>query len=168
VSTRRVWATGALFGLSWLVRPEMALFAASFLGAALFVDRGGRRRAVAWVGATAVIPVGFEVFRAGYYASLLPNTALAKDASGSAWRQGLTYVRDFASPYLLWIPVLALVAITAFAARRLTAGGGRDPLVVAAAPVLGGVLAVSYVCRVGGDWMHARLLLPPLFAILLP
>jgi len=168
VSTRRVWATGALFGLSWLVRPEMALFAVLFLVAALVVDRGGRHRAVAWVGATAVIPVAFEVFRAGYYASLLPNTALAKDASGAAWRQGVTYLGDFVVPYRLWIPAVALAVIAAFAVARLAGDGRWDRLVVAAAPVVGGTLVALYVVRVGGDWMHARLLLPPLFALVLP
>jgi arabinofuranosyltransferase len=40
--------------------------------------------------------------------------------------------------------------------------------VIAAAPVLAGLLQGLFVVRVGGDFMHARMLLPPLFALALP
>jgi arabinofuranosyltransferase len=35
-------------------------------------------------------------------------------------------------------------------------------------PVACGVAHTAYVVRVGGDFMHARFLLPSLFAVLLP
>ncbi len=39
---------------------------------------------------------------------------------------------------------------------------------VALAPVVGGLATVLYVVRVGGDFMHARMLLPSVFCLLLP
>jgi arabinofuranosyltransferase len=44
----------------------------------------------------------------------------------------------------------------------------RSKLLVAAAPFLGGLLHGLYVVRTGGDFMHARFLLPSLFAVMLP
>jgi arabinofuranosyltransferase len=44
----------------------------------------------------------------------------------------------------------------------------RQRLVVLAAPVLGGAAHALYIARVGGDFMHARLLLPGLFAVVMP
>jgi arabinofuranosyltransferase len=37
-----------------------------------------------------------------------------------------------------------------------------------AAPLVAGLAQAAYVVRVGGDFMHARMLLPALFCVLLP
>ena len=49
----------------------------------------------------------------GYYGLLVPQTAIAKDATGSKWDQGLTYLGNFAAPYALWLPLVLLIALAA-------------------------------------------------------
>ena len=69
-----------------------------------------------------LLPVGYQIFRMGYYGLLVPQTALAKDASGSKWGQGLIYLGNFTGPYALWIPAVLLIALGAvLAARRVAA-----------------------------------------------
>ena len=44
------------------------------------------------------MPVGYQIFRMGYYGLLFPGTALAKDASGAKWSQGFVYLANFNQP----------------------------------------------------------------------
>src|SRR6185437_9943304 len=92
-------------GLSVLVRPELALIGGLALVMMLIAARGWRRRLLI-VLAGGLLPVGYEIFRMGYYGLLVPGTALAKDASGSKWTQGLVYLTNFNRPYLLWVPAV--------------------------------------------------------------
>src|SRR5690606_19370427 len=101
--------------------------------------------------------------------SLVPNTALAKAGSRSRWHVGWAYLRDLVQPYWLVLPLAALLlAVLVPLAVRAAAAGRRR--IVAALVVLpaGGLLDGLYIVRVGGDYMHGRLLLPALFALLVP
>lgn len=165
------WSVGTavIIGLGPLVRPDLGLIAAPLLLALLVVSKTGWRRWLAMVGAAAALPLGYEVFRAGYYASLVPNTAIAKDAAGSAWSHGAIYLRDFTGTYTLLLPLVALVLL-AWLPAAVARWRQRDPAgaSVLAAPVVGGLMHAGYVVRLGGDFMHARLLLPATLAVLLP
>lgn len=69
-------------------------------------------------------------------------------------------------PYALWLPlVLALLALSLLV-RDARVAPGTLPLVLA--PVLPSPLLTVYVLRLGGGFMHARMLLPPLLLLLLP
>lgn len=116
------------------------------------------------------VPMAYELFRMGFYASLVPNTAFAKEASAAWWSQGLLYLRDFLRPYSLLVPLAAAALLLAAGAHqwRRHEARARARLLVAAATVAGGLLHGLYVVRAGGDFMHARFLLPSLFAVLLP
>ena len=57
----------------------------------------------------AVLPVGYQIFRMGYYALLVPNPAVAKDASGSKWHQGFIYLGNLFGPYTLVLPVIMAI-----------------------------------------------------------
>ena len=59
----------------------------------------------------------YQVFRMGYYAALVPNTALAKAAGGSRWSQGWYYLGNFVLPYGLYVP-LAVFAAWLWLGRR--------------------------------------------------
>jgi arabinofuranosyltransferase len=135
---------------------------------------------------SAALPAVYEVFRAGYYGLLVPATALAKEAGVPRWDRGMTYLHDTVGAYWLWVPalLLALAALGLVRPRLARVGNeasGGDPdarrtrtwdragsVAVALVPVLGGVAMVLYVVRVGGDFMHARMLLPAIFCLLLP
>jgi arabinofuranosyltransferase len=171
-------------GLSVLVRPELALIGGLALVMMLIAARGWR----AWVlivVAGGLLPVGYQIFRMGYYGLLVPGTALAKDASGEKWSQGFVYLANFNAPYGLWVPVILLVvlAVLVLAARsgawwmRSPAQGderGRAarlvqcPRTVVVFIVVSGLLQALYWIRQGGDFMHGRVLLTPVFCMLAP
>src|SRR5439155_556575 len=46
----------------------------------------------------------------GYYGALAPQPAVAKEASRAWWSAGWTYLRAFADPYWLWVPLVVLLA----------------------------------------------------------
>ncbi|WP_342318575.1 hypothetical protein [Corynebacterium mayonis] len=148
-------------GLSWLVRPEFALYG-GVTGIVLLA--ANPRKAAGILAAALPVPVGYQVFRMGYYGLLTPHTAVAKSAADSEWAQGFGYLKDFVGPYALWLPVLVAVALGLW---LLHDAYGREAAIVLL--VVGCALVhVLYVLRVGGDFMHGRMLLLPLFALLLP
>ena len=149
-----------LVGLGPLVRPDFAIVTAVFLVAGWVITRPAWRRTLGLVAAAAAVPLAYEVFRAGYYGTLVPLPALAKSASGAEWARGLEYALRFIKPHLLYVP-LALLALAA--GRSLP----RQRVVVAA-PIIAGLLLAVFVVRVGGDFMHGRLLLPSTLLLVSP
>lgn len=169
-------------GISVLVRPELALIGGLAL-ILVFVAARGRRRRLLIVAAGGLLPVAYQIFRMGYYALVVPGTAVAKEAGGANWTQGLAYLTNFTTPYLLWLPALLVVLLGAvllctrlrpwrrhaiprdlgWLARTL-----QSPPVVVAFFVGSGLLQAIYWIRQGGDFMHGRVLLTPLFCVLLP
>jgi len=173
-------------GLSVLVRPEFALIGGLALVMMLVAASDWARRGLI-LAAGGLLPVAYQIFRMGYYGLLVPQTALAKDASGSKWDQGAVYLRNFTSPYALWIPTVLLIALGAMlVAGRLGPGGREDdpgggrrtqtrlaarvqsPAAVVAFMVLSGLVQGLYWIRQGGDFMHGRVLLAPMFCVLAP
>jgi arabinofuranosyltransferase len=172
----RAWPVAFVLGLAPLVRPDLALFGLLVAVALVVLEvRRGWLRLVGLAGVAAAVPLAYEVFRAGYYGLLVPSTALAKEASTARWRQGVYYLLDLVTPYLLWIPVpVLLVGVLALLGGRRRTGQKVSrrirlaTVAVAAVPVLGSALLALYVTRVGGDFMHGRMLLPALFCLVLP
>ncbi len=170
-------------GCSVLVRPEMALIGGLALIMMLIAAQGWRSRVLIVV-AGGLLPVGYQIFRMGYYGLLVPGTALAKDAAGDKWSQGLIYLSNFDRPYALWVPaillpVLGLVLWTSAGRRgriRRETPAGRSRLVrrvqspsaIVIFIVGSGLLQALYWIRQGGDFMHGRVLLVPLFCLLAP
>lgn len=170
-------------GLSVLVRPELALIGGLALVMMLIAARDWRRRAII-VAAGGMLPVAYQIFRMGYYGLLFPGTALAKDASGSKWSQGFVYLANFNQPYLLWAPAILLAGLAAVVwvtPRRPRPGRGvvtrdngwlarmvQSPAAVVIFFLFSGLLQAVYWIRQGGDFMHGRVLLTPLFCLLTP
>lgn len=162
----RTWPIAVVAGLGPLVRPDLALFSVVALPALLVLLRPGRRRALGLLAVAAALPLVYQVFRMGYYGLLTPNTALVKEASEANWARGWAYFADLVQPYWLWLPLLVLAAAVVAVARTSTVD--KTFVVLSAVPVVGAVLLMLYVMRVGGDFMHGRMLLPALFCLLLP
>lgn len=170
-------------GCSVLVRPELALIGGAALIMMMIAARSWRRRGLI-VLAGGLLPVAYQIFRMGYYGLLVPGTALAKDAAGDKWSQGLIYLANFNQPYALWVPVVLLVVLGVmlmFARRRpsfmrpaLAPDYGRvaravqSPAAVVTFMLVSGLLQALYWIRQGGDFMHGRVLLTPLFCLLAP
>lgn len=170
-------------GLSVLVRPELALIGGLALIMMLIAARGGRRKVLIVV-AGGLVPVAYQIFRMGYYGLLFPGTALAKEAGGAKWPPGWMYVANFDEPYLLWLAAVLLVALTVvllvtrsrpwWIRRAAPPGYGRlsrmvqSPSAVVIFILVSGLLQALYWIRQGGDFMHGRVLLTPLFCLLAP
>jgi len=166
---RRSLALAVLIGLGPLVRPDLAPFSACFLVALLLLARpAGRRTAVGLVAAAIALPLVYLIFRMGYFAALVPGTALAKEAGLPYWERGFGYLGNLVLPYALPLPLAAL----GWRWWRLVGPAWREgrhrAAAVAVAPVAGALLHTLYVVRLGGDYMHGRMLLPGLFAAVMP
>ncbi len=159
-----------LIGLGPLIRPDFAIFTVAFL-AGLFILSPQRSWGQSFriVAASLALPLAYQIFRMGYYAALVPNPAFAKEASASYWSQGWRYLLDLLQPYWLLVPLLGLASLSWFPSqcqrwkRRDVTG-----VALAALPIAAGLIYALFITRVGGDFMHGRLLLPALFAVLLP
>ncbi|MDT5145964.1 MAG: arabinofuranosyltransferase, partial [Mycobacterium sp.] len=178
-----VGALAFVAGFSVLVRPELALMGGLALVMMLVAARGWRRRVLIVV-AGGFLPVAYQIFRMGYYGLLVPGTALAKDAAGDKWSQGMVYLANFDAPYAVWVPLVLLVplGLLLVAGRRrrsflrplLAPDYGRaaravqSPPAVVAFVLVSGLLQALYWIRQGGDFMHGRVLLAPLFCLLAP
>jgi arabinofuranosyltransferase len=163
-SRRRAGWLAFTAGLGWLIRPDMAIGTVAFLAALWYIVRPGWRRLALLAVIAGALPAAYQVFRMGYYGLLVPNTAVAKDAAHIRFHQGLIYLLDFATPYRLWVPLFLLLVIFLLTAGRLS----RADVVRCSAAAGAALLMALYVTAIGGDFMHARMLLPALFALLLP
>jgi arabinofuranosyltransferase len=160
-----------VLGIGWLVRPELMLYSIAFLITVIVVqwrsDTWTSRIRIALV--AFALPIAYQVFRMGYFGELVANTAIAKEGTRVRWTRGWRYFRDFVDAYWFAIPVVLLLAggyVPLGIALR-----GRDhkraALVIAAFFVAASANAL-YIVAVGGDYEHARLLLPPVFAVCAP
>ncbi|MDY5785065.1 hypothetical protein [Corynebacterium sp.] len=148
-------------GLSWLVRPEFALYG-GVTGIVLLTY--SPRKTLGILAAALPVPAAYQIFRMGYYGLITPHTAVAKSAADSEWAQGAGYLWDFLGPYALWAPLAVAIAVGVW---LMADARGRELAIVI---IVVGCAAfhVLYILRVGGDFMHGRMLLLPLFAMLLP
>lgn len=175
MTMRGARAAAFAIGCGPLVRPDLLVFSVGFGAALVVIARGAsvpRLSTGQWAGLAIVgtaLPLGYQVFRMGYFAALVPNTALAKEASAPYWAQGWQYALDFTGVYVLWLPAMAAAAWAGallWSARRTERLPAEAALVLA--PMLSALAHALYVTRVGGDFMHGRLLLPSLLGFLLP
>lgn len=164
-----VWA-----GLSWLVRPELALYGGVII-IVLLLAQDSWRKALGVLAWAIPLPLAYEIFRMGYYGLLTPHTAVAKSASDSEWGLGAAYLLDFLGPYGLWIVAILLAGMVWWQAHQRRGSEPQETRwrlasdrTVVAIMVGCALLHIIYVIRVGGDFMHGRMLLIPFFALLLP
>lgn len=171
-TSHAVYVGAFIIGLGPLVRPDLAMVSFVFGMAWLvltwsFWRRAWLRRLVS-IGASAMaLPLCYQIFRMGYYAALTPNTAFAKEAFESRWEQGLHYVDHLLNPYALGWPLGLCVVLGVWCALRQWRTR-RDVALLCVAALVSAVWQVIYVVKVGGGFMHARLLLPAVCLALLP
>ena len=155
----------AVLGLGPLIRPDLGLFSAAFLTTQLSLSRPGLRGSTRTIGMALALPAAYQLFRMAYFAATVPNAALVKEAGRSQWRRGLAYLENHATTYHLAVPG----ALVGGWAGRWLAGSApaseRRLAVLVGAPAAAALLHAGYVIRVGGDFMHSRLLLPATFGL---
>ena len=154
-----------VLGLGPLIRPDLALFSAAFLTTQRSLSRQGLLGSTRMIGAAIAVPAAYQLFRMAYFGATVPNTALVKEAGRSNWRRGLAYLDNHATTYGLAVPG----ALVAGWAGRWLAGSApasdRRLAVLVGAPAAAALLQAAYIVRVGGDFMHSRLLLPATFGL---
>jgi len=151
-----------------LVRPDFLLFTVFFVIALLTTSERRPRVVVTVLAWAFALPVAAELFRMAYFASIVPNTAVAKEATRSYWSQGWRYLENFSGGFKLYVPVAVLVVLLVVELRRGGSATGVAFRRVALLVVAAAVIQAAYVTRVGGDFMIGRMLLPALFVVLLP
>jgi arabinofuranosyltransferase len=163
-------------GLGTLIRPELVLMSVVYLVALGVVvsSHSWRGPTSLWrryglpLVAAVLLPVLYELGRMAYFAMVVSNTALAKAAGSSWWTQGFTYLWNFVAPYTLWLPLALVVPVTVPRLWRWWRAHDRVAVIVAVTPVAAAVVDIVYVVRVGGDYQHARLLLPAFLSLCVP
>ncbi|MBS2532245.1 hypothetical protein KGQ20_05620 [Catenulispora sp. NF23] len=162
---RSLIGAAMLMGLGPLVRPDFALITVVFAVGLWLVLRPGWRRTLMLCAAGVALPLAYEIFRAGYYATLVPMPALAKSASSSQWTRGLQYFEWFFGGYLIYVPLLVIAILLGKLLGRDVSGADRVRIFT---PIAAGVFQACYVVKVGGDFMLARMCLPAVLLVLLP
>lgn len=127
VPTGETLAFGFWAGLAPLVRPELVIVGGPVL-VALWLSCRGWRQVVGLPVIAALTPVGYQIWRMGYYGLPYPNTAVSKDAGGAKWSQGLAYLWNLVGTYALWLPavILVIAAVVAIGVRHRR-GSATDP-----------------------------------------
>lgn len=103
---------------------------------------------------------GYQIFRMGYYAALLPNPFYTKSGAGAYWSQGFKYLWDFCRGSLF--PVVLFLALLMLFLKKHS-GYLKNRSIV----LFSGLLHGFFVIRGGGDFMHGRFLLPAFLLITL-
>jgi arabinofuranosyltransferase len=168
--TRNPLLAAWVIGLGPLIRPDFSLYAGVFLIALILLGSEGLGNRVRLVVASMIFPGAYQVFRMAFFGIIVPNTALTKSASGARWDRGMVYLQNLVLPYFL-LPVIGLVvclAIFQIIRPAFTLEGTRRYGLAWLALPGAGLLHALYVIRIGGDFMHGRMLLPALFSILVP
>lgn len=153
-----------ILGLGPIIRPDLAVVSAISLGVIgwryrLFKSPLGPLKMAISGGA---LPIGYQIFRMGYFALLYPNTALAKEGFLARWDQGWLYLWNLVTTYyLLFPPIIALFCL-GMAIRHKVANPGCRAL---ASLSVAGLCYGLAIVRIGGDFMHGRMLLPAVMLI---
>ncbi|CAM5706181.1 Arabinofuranosyltransferase OS=Streptomyces violarus OX=67380 GN=FHS41_004015 PE=4 SV=1 [Streptomyces violarus] len=157
-------AAAFVFGLGPLVRPDLAVVTSILLAAQWWVLRPSRRGTAAMLASAVALPLAYEVFRAGYYGILVPLPAIAKEASAATGAGAPAMCRRRSDPTGCGPSCPCSPPWPSSSCGASAGNGGRAGrawLAVLLAPLAAGALLAGYVVRVGGDYMHARMILPP-------
>ncbi len=155
--------TGLLASLLTLTRPDFGIFLVLLFVIYLY-ETVTKKMSIKQFFLFLVFPVllvgGYQIFRMGYYASLLPNPFYTKSGTGAYWSQGFKYFEDLFRGSLLPV-ILFLAVLMCFLSK------GQSNLKNRFLVFFSGVLHGFFVVRGGGDFMHGRFLLPAFLLITL-
>lgn len=161
-----------ILGMGYQIRPELMIESIVLIAAVMLANPGqtswrDRWRVIRWAVA---IPLAYQIFRMGYYGLLFTNTGVTKEATMLSPGRGVHYFSDFVAPYWLFIPVGALLVGAYYpiaAAFHHDREQRRSLFALLALPSAGALNAI-YIIIIGGDYIHARLFMAPLFAFCAP
>lgn len=153
------WASSGLLGvLAAITHPDHGILYAA-LGVAIVTHAPSRRGILRYAIPFVAVYVPYFIWRYQYYGDLFPNTYYAKSGNESYFTQGAAYLSAFFLSSGLW----AAAPLAVYGAVR-TRGTLFGRYVLIAVP-----LFCLYVAKIGGDFMHGRLLcvvVPPLLLVI--
>jgi len=124
------------------------------------------RRLLAWLCPILVLVGGYQLFRLLYYGFPLPNTFYVKTSGAGLWQRGVIYL-EFAGNELGWhilgqcaIALVYLVLFEPFS--KGTGQKARSRRVLLLCTGVAALVHLSYVARVGGDFLDLYRFLTPL------
>ena len=158
------------FSFGPLIRPDLGIFWIGFSLLSIIIFSNFLKEKICFgkilifILLTLLFPLSYQIFRMGYFASLLPNPAFAKEAFGFNIKQGFHYLLNTFIPYFLFLPLLlAIIIILDFIKKNRSSF--QKKIAIHIFFFILGLSHTSYVVLIGGDFMHSRLLLPGLFSI---
>jgi arabinofuranosyltransferase len=153
----KCFVLGVLLVLALMTRPDAILACAViflFLAFRVYHSRDFKPL-VLFIIPFVIIYLPYFFWRYRYYGHLLPNTFYAKSAYEAYYKQGFTYLWEFAQRYSLWLLApLILAAILKWKKINFP----RGHLILAMAVFC--VVHIAYVVWVGGDFMEGRFFVP--------
>jgi hypothetical protein len=165
IDARRAAFSGTAFVLAALTRPEGPLAYAS-TGLALFLlVRPGARVLLAFAAPALFLWLPWFLGRWSWYGWPFPNTYYAKSGHLAWWSQGGRYVTLFVrTNWSVLVTASVALALLPWAIRRARGAAWRAAAQDRAwlFALAAGAPLILYTARVGGDFMHARFLIPTL------
>ncbi len=141
---------GGIAGIAaTLAHPDHGIFYA-VLAAALFLEKSRRKELILYLVPFLALFVPYFLWRWSYYGDLMPNTFYAKSADKLYFEQGIKYLLITIVGGGFWLS-LPLGVVGAFHVRKTLIG--RYALFIL--PVY-----LTYVAKVGGDFMLGRFFVP--------
>ncbi|MBI1805174.1 MAG: hypothetical protein HY033_03640 [Ignavibacteriae bacterium] len=165
-------ATGLLFSLMLMTRPDGILFLGAALAFLLLTHKERATSCLYLLLPVAFIYVPYWLWRYTYYGFPFPNTFYAKSTSLPYYEQGFKYFVLYWKTYYVFMLIPILVFFVSGMQRSggeridfLRSFGKRETYEAPAArafllAVLYAVVWMFYVIRIGGDFMFARFLIP--------
>ncbi len=116
-------------------------------------------------------PLVYQIFRMGYFAILVPNTAISKSAFSFYIDRGIIYFLDFFNTFFLYFPVvLGFILIFYFIYEKFKTLEINEIdyklIFFVISFLISSLLYTLYIISIGGDFMHDRFLLPFYFGII--
>lgn len=167
-SPRSFFISGLSLTLVMLTRPDGVIFCIAALIYLILTQRRYLKNILFFFIPIIIIFAPYWLWRYGYYGYIFPNTFYAKSINLPYYNQGLNFVLLYLKVYygLLLLPLLiGFVLIRKFKKNKFSALWlNMKELSDAPKPILlAGIFIISYtffIIRIGGDFMHARLLIP--------
>jgi len=164
-----------IVSLGVLIRPDLGIFFINFILLYLFILFKYEKM---YINIKLILfklflfvflPLVYQIFRMGYFASIVPNTAIAKSAFSFYIDRGIIYFLDFFNTYFLYFPIiLGFILIFYFIYEKFKTLEINEIdyklIFFVISFLISSLLYALYVILIGGDFMHARFLLPSVFA----
>ncbi|MBA4313223.1 MAG: hypothetical protein C0417_11400 [Chlorobiaceae bacterium] len=160
---RNILIAGIFALLAMLTRPDGIIFLASVLIYFIIITENKWKNCLIFLLPSIFIFLPYWIWRWNYFGFFFPNSFYAKSIGLTYYSQGLEYVWLYFQTYygLIILFVAAIIALLRF---KTISRIKQELKIISNHPILiAGIFSILYilfVIRIGGDFMHARFLIP--------